>query len=479
MSRKASRKRRINELIELTIESIGFEGVAIARHENIVHFVKQAVPGDVILAEVITKKSKYAEARIKEIITASPLRQIPVCSHFGTCGGCSWQNLPLSEQLRWKQRHVADSFERIGKIPVGEITETLASPRTLHYRNKMEFSFGASRWLTDAEITENDEVIHKHFALGLHIPGRFDKVLDIDNCYIAHEISGKILAEIRRVALELGTSAYHAREHRGFLRNVIIRSTAATNEIMVIILTSQPIEVADEQMIEWIEHSFPILFPELTTIIHAVNRTTSPVAIGEPRILKGSGFITEKVLGVEFRISRFSFFQTNPWQLEQFLGNIITTAELSPQETLWDLYCGTGSITLPASKFVSTTFGVELSEGSIADARANAERNGISNVQFYAEDLHKPAALELLQTLPSPDVIIIDPPRAGVHQTLLNHILEIAPQRLVYVSCNPATQARDCAILAEKYEVVRVQPVDMFPHTYHVEAIAQLIRRDV
>ncbi|MBS1538756.1 MAG: 23S rRNA (uracil(1939)-C(5))-methyltransferase RlmD [Bacteroidetes bacterium] len=474
MSRRSFRKNRVNEIVELTIESIGFEGVAIARHENIVHFVKKAVPGDVILAEIISKKSNFAEARIKEIITPSPLRQIPVCSHFGVCGGCSWQNLPITEQLRWKRQHVADCFERIGKIPIGELTETLASPRTLHYRNKMEFSFGASRWLTDAEMSESEEQMHKHFALGLHIPGRFDKVLDVDNCYIAHEISGRVLDEIRKQALSLGVSAYNARQHFGFLRNVIIRNTTATNEIMVVLLTSPPTTQADEHMIQWIEQEFSVLFPEVTTLIHAINRTTSPVAVGEPRTIKGSGFITECVLDVEFRISPFSFFQTNPWQLEQFLSSILNATQLSRHETLWDLYCGTGSITLPASKLVSSSFGVELSEGSIADARANAERNSISTVQFFSEDLHKPAALSLLQTLPPPDVIIIDPPRAGVHQTLLSHILEVAPSRLVYVSCNPSTQARDCALLAEKYEIQKVQPVDMFPHTYHVESIAQL-----
>ncbi|MBI3259221.1 MAG: 23S rRNA (uracil(1939)-C(5))-methyltransferase RlmD [Ignavibacteriae bacterium] len=477
MSRRNQRKKRINEFVELTIESLGFEGVAIARHEGIVHFVKQAVPGDVIIAEVFTKKSSYAEARIKEIITPSPIRVTPVCIHFGVCGGCSWQNLPMNEQLLWKKQHVADSFERIGKVSIGELTETLSSPRTLHYRNKMEFSFGASRWLTDVEMNMDETESHKNFALGLHIPGRFDKVLDVENCYIAHEISGRMLTEIRKAALKFGASAYNARQHHGFLRNVIIRSSAATGEIMVIILTSPPTESGDEQMIDWLDNIFPELFPELTTVIHAVNRTTSPVAVGEPRIIKGSGFITEIVLGVEFRISPFSFFQTNPWQLERFLSDIIAAAQLSSEETLWDLYCGTGSITLPAAKLVKNTFGVELSCGSIEDARENAERNGISNVQFFVEDLHKPAALEILQRLSAPDVIIIDPPRAGVHTTLLAHILEVAPPRLVYVSCNPATQARDCAILAEKYDVVKVQPVDMFPHTYHVESIAQLIRR--
>jgi len=477
MSRRTSRKRQSTEQIELTIEAIGFEGIAIARHENIVHFVKKAVPGDVILAEVFSKKSNFAEARIKEIITPSPLRQVPICNHFGVCGGCSWQNLPIEEQRKWKKQHVADAFERIGKISIGELTETLASPRTLHYRNKMEFSFGASRWLTDDEMSSSEEEVHKNFALGLHIPGRFDKVLDVDNCYIAHELSGKILKKIREQALALGVSAYNARQHSGFLRNVILRNTTATNEIMVILLTSEPVTKADEQMIEWFEQEFPILFGELTTIIHAVNRTTSPVAVGEPRIIKGNGFITEKVLGVEFRITPFSFFQTNPWLLGQFLSSILHSANLASSENIWDLYCGTGSITLPASKFVSKSFGVELSDGSIEDAKANAARNKIANVEFFAEDLHKPSALRLLQSFPSPDVIIIDPPRAGVHQTLLSHILEVSAPRLVYVSCNPSTQARDCSLLAEKYEIQNVQPVDMFPHTYHVESIAQLTLR--
>ncbi len=474
-----SRKQRPREIVELEIESIGFEGVAIARRENIVHFVKNAVPGDVIIAEITKKKSRYAEARIKEILHYSPLRETPVCSHFGVCGGCSWQNLQITEQRTWKRQHVADSFERLGKIPYGELTETLASPRSFHYRNKMEFSFGASRWLTDEEIgVESGDLLHKDFALGLHIPGRFDKILDVDICHIAPEIAGRLLKVTREAALEFGAKAYNSREHQGFLRNIVLRTAKASGEIMVVFVTSTILTPEDERMTAWFGGEFIAQFPEISTVIHAVNHTTSPVATGEPTILKGSGTITETVLGVNFRISPFSFFQTNSWQLEPFLSAIIAAAELKPSDVLWDLYCGTGSITLPSARQVERVFGLELSQGSIADAKANAEFNGITNVEFFAEDLHKPAAIELLKRLPAPDVIIVDPPRAGIHQTLLEHLLTVAPKRLVYVSCNPATQARDCAILAARYDVTHIQPVDMFPHTFHVESIARLDLRE-
>lgn len=466
--------KRYNEIVLLDIEAIGFQGISIARKDGLVYFVKGAVPGDKVNALIRKKKKNHIECELAELLEPSLYRVKPQCDYFGICGGCSWQHLDYEQQLKWKRQHVQDAFQRIGKIEVIQLEETLPSPEIFNYRNKMEFSFGNSRWLTKEEIESVSEIIQKDFALGLHIPGRFDKVLDIENCHIQNDYGNKILNIIKSKAIDCNVTAYDSRENQGFLRNLIIRSSVANNEIMVILITNSIQNEEEQNFIDWYDNEFGKDDIKISVIGRAVNSTRSPVATEKPMITKGNDYITENILGIDFRISPYSFFQTNSKQLNQFIGEIISRAELKSSDIVWDLYCGTGSISLPASKQCKEIIGIEMFEGSVADARKNAELNNITNAKFICADLHEKKIPDLLNSLPKPDVIFIDPPRAGMHTNLVNHLLEIGAKRIVYVSCNPTTQARDCALLSEKYTVKSIKPVDMFPHTFHVEAIAVL-----
>ena len=467
-------KKRKNIFKDLKVESIGFEGISIARDEGMVYFVKGGVPGDLVKAKLLKKRKKYTEAIIEEIIEASEDRIEPKCSYFDYCGGCSWQNISYQDQLSWKKRHVEDAISRIAGIKDIPVHDTFPSSREFHYRNKMDFTFGASRWLFPEEIERQDDIANKDFALGLHVRGRFDKILDIDFCHIQPEIGNKILDVVRKKALEMDISAYHVFHKEGFLRNLVLRKSLHENSIMLIFVTKKVNEDKESKYIAEVSQILNDEFPEIKSIIHAVNDEISPVAIGKIDLLYGEEFITEKILDVEFKISPFSFFQTNSYQLNPFISKIIEYAELKNDEIVWDLYCGTGSITLPAAKKCKQIYGIELVESSIEDAKNNALRNEITNAEFTASDLHHKDIPELLGQLPKPDVLIIDPPRAGMHKNLLSHILEIKPERIVYVSCNPATQARDLALLDEHYRLIEVQPFDMFPQTYHIESIAKL-----
>jgi 23S rRNA (uracil1939-C5)-methyltransferase len=342
----------------------------------------------------------------------------------------------------------------------------------------MEFSFGGSRWVTDEEIANNTEIAHKDFGLGLHIPGRFDKILDVNRCHLQVDSANEILTLCRNKALELGVPAYNQKTHEGFLRNLMIRSTLANSEILALLITNTPKNEAEENYLKWFSNDLISLAPQITNLGTAINDTKSPVTIKNIKFYHGKDYISEKILGVEYQISPTSFFQTNSFHLDGFIGEIIDYAGDISEKVVWDLYCGTGSITLPTAKRCKEIYGIELVESSITDAKANAERNQISNAEFFCADLHLKETPELLEKLPSPDVIIIDPPRAGMHKNLIPHILQANAKTIVYVSCNPATQARDCELLSEKYEVRKVQPVDMFPHTYHVESIALLERKE-
>lgn len=470
-------KNRKNITIELEIESNGFEGSSVARKDGLVYFVKGAIAGDKVNALVIKKKKKYCMANMLELLEPSPERIEPKCKYFGTCGGCSWQMLGYQNQLKWKRQHVIDSFEHIAKISPKIIEETIPSVREFHYRNKMEYSFSASRWLFDSEIKSISPIENKNFALGLHVPGRYDKVIDLDYCLIDEEINDEIVNKIRQKAVELKITAYNTFTKKGFLKNLAIRNSVKNNEIMVILITDDIKEENEQALIDWYKSEFGEFFPTISNIIHAINNKVTPVAIGSIVFTKGRGFITEDILGISYQISPFSFFQTNSYQLDRFIGKIIEIADIQPTDIVWDLYCGTGSITLPAAKKAKHIYGLELSETAISDARKNAELNNLTNVEFFCEDLHRDHIPALLNSLPLPDVLIIDPPRAGMHKNLVAHLLELAPKRIVYVSCNPATQARDCEILSDKYTIERIVPCDMFPQTYHIESIALLERR--
>ena len=471
-----ARKRKHQPIVhvELDIDSVGFEGVSIGRLDGIVHFVKGALPGEHVRARVVRSKKSFVEAEATEILKKSEFRIDPPCPHFGSCGGCKWQHFEYAEQAAWKRQHVVDAFERIGKIDVGTIHETVKSPQVFGYRNKMEFSFGASRWLTQDEIDSGDE-FDTRFALGLHVPGRFDKVRHIDDCLLQTSAANDLLKAVHALRDANPVTAHHQRSHEGFLRHLVLRSSTTTGSIMTVLVTTTPVSTEEEEFVaSWMSLSQTL--PEGSTIGHAVNDTKSPVAIGDISQMSGPGFLQETSHGVEYQISPFSFFQTNTNQLPILVELALNCAEIHSDDLVWDLYCGTGTLTLPAAKFAKKVVGLELVQSSIDDAHANAERNSIDNIDLYAIDLHGKKTIEFLQDMPTPDVVMIDPPRAGMHPQVVEHLLTLAPERISYVSCNPATLARDCALLSEMYTVEEVTPVDMFPQTYHVEAVAKLRR---
>ena len=460
--------------IELRIESIGFEGKAIARYNDKVHFIKKVVPGDLVEAYVKRKRKSYNEAGLVRVIEESKDRVEPVCDYFDDCGGCSWQNMSYSDQLAWKKQHVIDAFERIGKIDT-EVFDVLPSPQDFHYRNKMDFTFSAKRWVTRKEIETQDEIENKEFALGLHSPGSFEKALDIKKCHIHPETGNEILSIVRNFALDNDITAFDKRDKTGYLRELITRYSGSSNSIMIILTTNASDEHHDT-LVNELAALIDDRINDKINFIHAINSGPSPVAIESSRLVLGKEYLIDKILGVDFKVSPFSFFQTNRVQLNNFVCKILESVPLNDDMTVWDLYCGTGSIALPAAKKVKQVYGIELVESAISDAKQNALINGLDNTNFQVADLHAKQTPELLDKLPKPDLIFIDPPRAGMHTNLVNHLLEINAPKLVYVSCNPSTQARDCELLKKGYKVVSVQPVDMFPQTYHIESIAILER---
>lgn len=469
-----------NDIIDLHIDSLAFGGEAVGHApEGPVVFMRYGVPGSDVRARITHKKHSLCQARIEEILTHSPEEVRAECPYFGCCGGCSHQNVSYGEQLRQKSRNVEESLRRIGKLEIPAPEEILASPRKFRYRNKMEFSFSAERWLTADDIANPEkEITDKHFAFGLHVPERFDKVLDIEGCMLQHERAEEIFGIIRRAAIDSGLSAYNQKSHEGFFRQMLIRYSYTYNQLMAMLIITPPKSPEEEKFIEYYKTEFAENFGDEDSLLIGYNSTLSPVNIEKVDTVKGRNYITERILDIDYRISPDSFFQTNSSQLNPFISKIIEFAEPAKSDVIWDLYCGAGSITLPASRLCKEIYGIELVENAVRDARANAERNGVENAVFYCEDLHKKQLPELLFSIPKPDVIIVDPPRAGMHKNVVNHINTVKPRRLVYVSCNPTTQARDLEMLKDSYRISRLQPVDLFPHTYHVESICRLERID-
>jgi 23S rRNA (uracil1939-C5)-methyltransferase len=470
-------KKKKDIQVELYIDKLAFEGFGIARKDELVYFVKNAIPGDTVLARVTKKKKSYCEATSLEIIEKSLQRIDAKCKYFVDCGGCSLQNLEYEEQIKWKRVFVTDALRRIGKITDIEVSPTLAAPQEFYYRNKMEFSFSANRWLSVAEIEGSEDISQKNFALGLHTPKNYLKVIDVNNCWIQNETANKILRATREIALADGISALDNHSHEGFLKNLVIRYSRLQNEFMVILITNSPTVNSEEEFVSKLNEKFDNDIPEVTTFIWAVNSTFSPVAQGEIAFKAGNGFLIEEILGIKFKISPFSFFQTNPSQLDNFISLILEKADLHPDDFVMDFYCGAGSITLPAAKKVKNIVGFELVESAVNDAKENALLNGIENAEFFVSDLHAKDTPDLLRQYPVPDVLLIDPPRAGMHKNLVEHIIEIKPKNIVYVSCNPTTQARDLEMLKDFYTIESCVPVDMFPQTYHTESVVKLILR--
>lgn len=461
----------------VNIQSLAFEGKGVARIEGKVVFVRFAVPGDVLEIELLRDKKNFSEGKIVSIIQPSPLRINPRCEHFGVCGGCSFQNIPYDVQLQWKRQFIVEAFEKIAKLNGVQIRTPIPSPKTFEYRNKMEFSFGSSRWITDEQIQSGLVLSEqeKHFALGFHIPERFDKVLNINNCLLQDSRGNKIINEIRNKALEWNLQAYNLRSHKGFLRNLIIRYSFTTNELLVNLITSSQKEPNEREFLDWFKNYYrEQVF--VNHLVHTVTDSFSPTSFGDYQLLKGDGYLFEEISGVKFRISPFSFFQVNTLQARSLVEKVKEFAQ-AEGKVVWDLYSGAGTFSLPLAMQAKYVVGLESVASSIEDAKFNAQLNGINNVDFIIKDLHHKKILQDLMLLEPPEIVIVDPPRTGLHKNLLNALMKILPQKIVYVSCNPTTMARDCGELAKFYELVEIQPIDMFPQTYHIESVGLLVKR--
>lgn len=444
----------------------------MGKWNDIVVFVPLTVPGDVVDVQIRTKRRRYMEGYVTRYVEHSPLKIEPFCNHFGVCGGCKWQNLPYAEQLAFKQQQVVDQLTRIGHVEIPEVMPILGSAKTDHYRNKLEFTFAPKRWKTYQEVASGQDIADTP-ALGFHIPGMFDKILDIDYCHLQPEPSNKIRNELRRYCIENGYEFYDIRQHSGLMRNVIIR-TSSTGQVMVIVVFAYD----DTERIAALMDHLKATFPEITSLIYMINdKLNDSVGDREAICWAGQDHIFEQMEELRFKVGPKSFYQTNSEQAYELYKVVREFAALEGNEVVYDLYTGTGTIANFVAAKAGKVVGVEYVEEAIEDARVNSALNNIDNTVFYAGDMKDVLDDSFVEANGRPDVVILDPPRAGVHEDVIATILRAAPQRMVYVSCNPATQARDLALLDHDYKVVAVQPVDMFPHTHHVENVVKLIRR--
>jgi 23S rRNA (uracil1939-C5)-methyltransferase len=459
----------------LKIESFSGDGKTIAHENGMVYFVENAVPGDIVNARIWKIKKKYAEARAIEILSPSSFRVESKCRHFGVCGGCRWQNLSYEKQLYFKRQNVIDAFTRIGDFIEPNVLPVLGCENPYFYRNKMEFTFSNFRWLTNEEL-DVTEIQQPEVALGLHIPQRFDKVLNLKECYLQSDISTGILNTVREIFRVWNSSVYSTKTHEGYLRHLVIRDGKRTGEIMVNLVTTYDWPESMQKLTELLRKQIP----EITTIVNNITDRKSLVAIGEiEKIYYGQGYITEKIGEFTFRISANSFFQTNTFQAEKLYAVVKELSKLKSTDVVYDLYSGTGTIAIYLSDLVDRVIGIEIVESAITDAERNAGLNNISNCYFLQGDLKDRLTKDRswLSEYPRPSVIISDPPRSGMHGKVIEQMTKLSPERIVYVSCNPATQARDAKLLvAEGYKLEVIQPVDMFPHTDHIEVVASFTR---
>ena len=469
-----ARKKQNYPLIEgLEITTLAAEGKAMGRWNDQVVFVPMTVPGDVVDVQIRVKRRRFMEGFVVNYRKHSDLKSKPFCAHFGVCGGCKWQNLPYEEQLRFKTEQVHDQLTRIGKIELPEIRPCLGSAQTQFYRNKLEYTFADRRWMTYEEIADAGREITPEPALGFHIPNMFDKVLDIEKCWLQADPSNAIRLEIKRFCVEHGYTFYHAREHTGLMRNIVIR-TASTGEIMLIVVFANN----DKERIEALMSHLKATFPEITSLIYMVNtKWNDSLGDQEPILYAGKDHILEQMEGLKFKVGPKSFYQTDSEQAYELYKVARDFADLKPEDTLYDLYTGTGTIANFCASRCKKVVGIEYVPEAIEDAKVNSEINRIDNTVFYAGDMKAVLSDRFVAENGRPDVIILDPPRAGVDEPVIDVILRAAPERIVYVSCNPATQARDLALMDGMYHVEAVQPVDMFPHTHHVENVVKLVKR--
>lgn len=469
----ARKRKELPLLEEVEIKDVAAEGKSIAKVNDMVIFIPYGAPGDIVDVKLDKKKSNYAEGHIERLVKPSDLRVEPFCEHFGVCGGCKWQHLPYDFQLQCKQQQVLDALQRIAKVTIPAISPIIGSVKTTHYRNKLEFTFSNKSWITYKELRSGVDIGNRD-ALGFHIPGAFDKVLDIKKCWLQDDISNDIRLFIRSFAIQEGLSFYDLRAQEGLLRTIVVRITH-TGEIMLIVVFGQDNEPNIQKMMSAVGERFP----QITSLQYVINLKANDTITDQEIIpYRGRAYIEEEMEGLKFRIGPKSFYQTNSSQAYELYKVVRRMAGLTGKELVYDLYTGTGTIANFIAKESRQVIGIEYVEEAIADARLNSAVNGIGNTLFYAGDMKDILTEEFIREHGNPDVMIVDPPRAGMHENVVKVLLSTEPRRVVYVSCNPATQARDLAILGSKYEVVEIQPVDMFPHTHHVENVVNLKLRD-
>lgn len=468
-----ARKRKPLPILEnVLITDVAAEGKAIAKIDGMAVFVPFVVPGDIVDIQLTRKKKSYAEGRAVRFEKYSETRATPFCEHFGVCGGCKWQNLPYEEQLRFKHKQVMDNLERIGKVELPEANYIMGAPETTFYRNKLEFTFSNKRWLTEDEIASNKEFDNMN-SLGFHIPGMFDKVLNINKCWLQDDISNRIRNSVRDYCNKHDYSFFDIRKQEGLMRTLMIRNTS-TGELMVIVVFFEDDQEKRDSLMQYIAEQFP----EITSLLYVINQKGNDTITDQEIITyKGSDAIYEEMEGLRFKIGPKSFYQTNSEQAYHLYEVAREFAQLTGNELVYDLYTGTGTIANFVARDAKKVVGIEYVEEAIEDAKVNSTNNNIDNTLFFAGDMKDILNQEFINEHGRPDIIITDPPRAGMHDDVINTILFAEPKRIVYVSCNPATQARDINLLDVKYKVTKIQPVDMFPHTHHVENVVLMEKK--
>ncbi|HOP48164.1 MAG TPA: 23S rRNA (uracil(1939)-C(5))-methyltransferase RlmD [Desulfobacteraceae bacterium] len=455
---------RKGSIIEIEIDKMAYGGNGLGRLDGMVVFVRGTVPGDRITARIYRKKKDYAEAALVDILSPSPHRINAPCPYSGYCGGCQWQHVRYEKQLEYKKEHVRESIEHIAGLKDPLVKDVVPSEKVFGYRNKMEFSFSDRRWLMPGELPDSDK---DNFALGLHVPGTYHKVIDMETCLLQHEAGNQILYEVKKYVKNSGIPVYGLKTHEGFWRFLVLRYSTAFDEWMVNVVTSEERPEAVQPLADFLKRSFS----KIKTIVNNINSRKASIAVGENEIvLSGEGIISDRIGRFTFQISANSFFQTNSLSIEKLYQKVVEFGELNGNERVIDLYSGTGTIPVFLAERVKSVTGIEITESAVADARRNCTEFGIKNCSFICGDIRN----SLSSIKYKPDLMIIDPPRQGMHKDVLSQVMNLSPEKIIYVSCNPATLARDIGEMISDYELIEIQPFDMFPHTYHIEAAAKL-----